>query len=65
MSYLDICELLFNLIYATRTGNWELYLACIEEIIPWTFAYDRQNYARYLMPYLDDMRALPEVMPEV
>ena len=56
---------MFNLIYATRTGNWELYLACIEEVIPWAFAYDRQNCARYLVPYLDDMRALPEVMPEV
>ena len=33
--YLDICELLLNLIFATRSGNWELYLACIEEVMPW------------------------------
>ena len=28
------------------------------------FAYERQKYARYLIPYLNDMRALPTVMPE-
>ncbi|CAB4007601.1 Hypothetical predicted protein [Paramuricea clavata] len=65
ITYLQLCELLLDLINATRTGNWELYLFCIEAVIPWTFAYDRQNYARYLIPYLNDMRALPTVMPEV
>ena len=38
--YLDLCELLLNLIFATRSRNWELYLACIEEVIPWAFAHD-------------------------
>lgn len=65
LSYLDLCELLFNLIYATRTGSWELYLSCVEEVIPWTFAYNRHHYAKYLVPYIADMRALPEVMPDV
>ena len=65
LSYLELCELLLNLIFATRSGNWKLYLACIEEVIPWTFAYDRQNYARYLIPFLNDMRSLPNKMPEV
>ena len=65
LSYLELCELMLNLIYASRTGSWELYLSCIEEVIPWAFAYDRQNYARYLIPFLDDMRHLPVRMPEV
>ena len=65
LSYLELCELLLDLIFATRTGNWEMYLACIEAVIPWTFAYDRQNYSRYLLPFLDDMRSLPTAMPEV
>ena len=65
LSYLEICELVLNLIYATRTGNWILYLSCIEEVIPWCFAYDRQNYARYLIPFLNDMLKLPLSMPEV
>ena len=31
LTYIDLCELLLNLIYATRTGSWNLYLVCIEE----------------------------------
>ena len=64
-SYLELTELSLNLIYATRTGDWELYLSCIEEVIPWAFAYDRQNYARYLIPYINDMRKLPSSKPKV
>ena len=65
LSYLELCERMLNLIYASRTGSWELYLSCIEEVIPWAFAYDRQNYARYLIPFLDDMHHLSVSMPEV
>lgn len=48
---------------ALVAGSWEL--SCIEEVIPWAFEYDRQNYARYLIPFLDDMRHLSVSMPEV
>ena len=65
LSYLELCELMLNFIYASRTGSWELYLSCIEEVIPWAFAYDRLNYARYFIPFPDDMRHLPVRMPEV
>ena len=65
LTYIDLCELLLNLIYATRTGSWNLYLVCVEEVINWAFAYDRQNYARYLVPFLNDMRSLSTTMPEV
>ena len=64
-SYLELCELMLNLIFASCTGDWQLYLSCIEEVIPWAFAYDRQNYARYLIPFLDDMRHLSLRMLEV
>ena len=37
---------------------------CIEEVIPWGFAYDRQNFARYFIPFLDDMHHLSVRMPE-
>ena len=65
LSYVELCELVLNLICATRSGNWHLYLSCIEETIPWAFAYDRQNYARYLVPYLNDLLGLPTTMPAV
>ena len=34
LTYLDLSELLLNLLFVTRSGNWELYLSCIEEVIP-------------------------------
>ena len=40
-------------------------LSCIEEVIHWCFTYDRQNYSRYLIPFLNDMLRLPSSMPEV
>ena len=63
--YLDLCEFLLNLTFETRSGNWELYLACIEEVIPWAFGHDRNKYARSLIPFLNDMRDLPATFPEL
>ena len=34
LTYLGLCDLLLNLVFATRSGNWELYLSSIEEVIP-------------------------------
>ena len=59
LTYLDLSELLLNLVFGTRSGNWGLYLSCIEEVIPWPFAYDRQKYARSLLPFLNDMCEVP------
>ena len=53
------------LTFATRSGNWELYLACIEEVIPWAFTHGRHKYARSLLPFLNDTRDLPATFPEV
>lgn len=37
----------------------------IREMIPWCFAYDKLNYARYLPAYYAQMTNLPEEHPEV
>ena len=55
-------ELLLQTIYSIRSGNWELFIECIREIIPYTFAYDNLNYARYLSAMLGDMLSLPTDM---
>ena len=48
-----------NLIFATCTGNWELYLSCVEEVLPWAFPYDSQKYARGIrIPFIDYMHNL-------
>ena len=65
MSFLEMVELLLNTIYSVRSGNWELLLECIRNILPYTFAYDNINYARYLTAMLEDMLQLPKDFPEV
>ena len=66
LSYIHLVELTLNLIYATRVGDWELYLSCIKEVLPWTFAYDPLNYAKYLLPFLNDMHdAIKTTKPTV
>lgn len=64
MSYVDMVETLLDLLRATREGDWELHLASIREIVPWCFAYDNINYARYLSAYLHEMSHLPEEHPD-
>ena len=65
MSFLEMVELLLNTICTVRSGNWELLLECIRHIIPYTFAYDNINYARYLTAFLGDMLQLPSEFPGV
>ena len=65
LSYMDMVECLFGLLRASREGNWELHLISINAMIPWCFAYDNINYARYLSAYLADMVNLPTDHPEV
>ena len=65
MSYIDIVEVLFNMIRASRQAYWQLHLASIRTLIPWCFAYDRLNYARYLPAYYAEMKNLEEHNQEV
>jgi len=65
MSYLDMTEMMLGLIRASREGNWMLHLECIRNMIPWCFAYDKLNYARYLSYYYANMTQLPVEHPEV
>ena len=65
MRFLEMVELLVNTIYTIRAGNWELLLECIQNILPYTFAYDNINSARYLSAMLGDMLQLQNDFPEV
>ncbi|KAL1022659.1 hypothetical protein UPYG_G00030610 [Umbra pygmaea] len=66
MSYIDMVEdVVLGLLRAPREGDWELHLHAIRTMIPWCFAYDKMNYARYLSPYFAQMTNLPEKYPSV
>ena len=65
VSYLDLVEIMLGLLRATREGDWLLHIASIRAMIPWCFAYDRLNYARYLTFYYAQMSRLAIDHPEV
>ncbi|KAG0716542.1 hypothetical protein GWK47_009438 [Chionoecetes opilio] len=37
MSYLDMVEIMLDLVRASREGNWMLHLGAIRQMIPWVF----------------------------
>lgn len=62
-SYIEMVQLLLSFIRATRDSDWSLHLATVRRMLPWYFAYDRQNYARYLSAYWVEMINLPKTHP--
>ena len=65
MSYMDMIEILLGLIRASKKRDGVLHLASIRDMIPWCFAYDRLNYARYLPYYYAQMPQLLTNNPDV
>ncbi|KAK3713975.1 hypothetical protein QZH41_005644 [Actinostola sp. cb2023] len=65
MTYVDMVEIMLNLIRASREGNWTLHLSAVRAMIPWCFAYNNLNYARYLTAYLSQMSHLEQEHPDV
>ena len=62
-SYMDMVSLLLRFIRATRQGDWELHKACVRDMLPWIFAYDRIHYARYMSAYWSQMSTLSSTHP--
>ena len=58
-------EVLLGLLRADREGDCTLHLACIRRVIPWCFASDKVNYARYLPVYYAQMTQLEQSCPEL
>ena len=63
-SYIEMVNLLLNIIHFQRTGNWTGYLQAIHEFLPWCFALNRQNYAHDLSYHLVDMQNLETKSPQ-
>ena len=65
MTYFELANFLLDFLRASREGDWNLHILSINELIPWCFAYNRSNYARYLPWYLLQMLNLPNSHPEL
>ena len=53
----EILVLVF--ICAHRTKNFSLYVESLEGLVPWFFALNRINYARWIPIHIRDMKSLP------
>ncbi|XP_078364322.1 uncharacterized protein LOC144648717 isoform X1 [Oculina patagonica] len=62
---LDFELLCLQLVRAFREADFSLYLKAIQELLPWMFALDSQNYARWLSVHYQDMCELPVKHPDV
>ena len=50
-------------IRATRQVDWDLHLSAFRSMIPWFFACDKVNYARYGSAYWLEMTSLEKTHP--
>jgi len=58
-------ETVLLLVRSFRESNFGLYLDTMISLIPWFFALDRTNYARWLSVHIRDMIDLPNTNSEV
>ena len=63
MAYAEMFDILLGLLRADRGGDLPLHLSCIRRMIPWCFALDKINYARYIPVYYAQMPRLQETSP--
>ena len=64
-SFLQMEQILFDFIRSIKLGNWNLHMQAMEKMLPWMFAYDCPNYARFLTYYWVFMQKLPETHPAI
>jgi hypothetical protein len=57
---LEALQILLLNVRAEREGNWGLHLQAIGAMVPYFFAANRQNYARWTPVYILDMLNLPQ-----
>ncbi|KAJ8364285.1 hypothetical protein SKAU_G00131160 [Synaphobranchus kaupii] len=62
---LSIELVIFSLIRAFREANFTLYCQALSELIPYFFANNNVNYARWLPVHLRDMLTLHQIRPEL
>ncbi len=62
---LDIEVLFLQFLRAQREANYPLYIKSLSRMLPYIFATDHYNYARWLSVHLADLKQLPTKCPDV
>lgn len=65
LQYLDMVKLLQTFIKAERSGNWQLHLRTMQDMLPYLAATGHNNYTKSVQLYLQDMYSLEEKHPQV
>jgi len=65
LQYMDMNDILFKHIRAERTGNWDLHLQSMSEMLPYMAAAGHNNYTKCLHLYLQRMSSLQNDHPDV
>ena len=58
LQYMDMINILRKYIRAERTGNWELHLQAVSEMLPYMTASGHNNYTKCIWIYLQQMSSL-------
>jgi len=60
---LELCILTY--VRSLREANFSMYLDVLTELVPWFFALDHTNHARWIPVHLSDMAELPMKHPDI
>ncbi len=58
----EIIALIFIRVHCSNDFN--LFVESLEALVPWFFALDHPNYARWIPIHIRDMKSLPEAVKE-
>ena len=62
---MDMMDILRRFIKAERTGNWDLHLHTVREMLPYFLAAGRTLYGKSAYVYLNNMLELESQHPDV
>jgi len=65
LQYMDMLDILKSFLKAERTGNWELHLKALHDMLPCLAASGHNLYTKSVYLYLQDMAKIHELHPEV
>ena len=63
--YLEMVNLMLNMVHFQRIGSWNGYLQALGEFLPYCFSLNRHNYARNLSYYRMQMLNLHNSNPDL
>ncbi|GFR73647.1 hypothetical protein ElyMa_003872400 [Elysia marginata] len=65
LQYMKMLDILRKFITGERTGNWNLHLYSMKEMLPYLASSGHSLYAKSVYNYLQQMQTLQEQHPEV